>query len=90
MGKVIHFTHGLHPTARLTRRSFVEDMRVIGNDAVGFGIPWWVPGGGETHPDGVVFGHSVWIEGRQIVDNGQIVWPETLMQKAAKLADRTP
>lgn len=87
MGKVIHFTHGLHPTARLTRRSFIEDMRVIGNNAVGFGIPWWLPGGGENHPDGVLFGHSVWIGDRQIVDNGQIVGPESLKREAAKLFD---
>lgn len=88
MGKIIHFTHGLHPTARLTRRSFIEDMRVIGNNAVGFGLPWWVPGGGENHPDGVMFGHSVWIEEKQIVKDGQVVWPETLKQKAARLMDR--
>lgn len=88
MGSVIHFTHGLSPAARVTGRSFVEDMRAIGNNAVGFGIPWWEPGGGENHPDGVVLGHSVWIEDQQVIDRGRIVWPEDLRQKADKLTSR--
>lgn len=72
-GKIIHFTNGLHPTALITGRCFNEDMRALGNNAVGFGLPWWEPGGGENHPDGVIFGQSIWIEGEPIVQNGRIV-----------------
>jgi leucyl aminopeptidase (aminopeptidase T) len=82
-GHVIHFTHGIHPAARVTGASFIEDMRATGNDAVGFGVPWWLPGGGENHPDAIVSMQSIWIDGRQVVERGQIVAPDPL----AKLAD---
>ncbi len=82
-GYVIHFTHGVHPAARVTGTSFIEDMRVAGNDAVGLGIPWWLPGGGENHPDAIVFQQSLWVDGVQIADNGTLVNPPHL----TKLAD---
>lgn len=85
LGSIIHFTHGLHPTARFTGRSFIEDMRAVGNNAVGFGIPWWEPGGGENHPDGVVMGHSVWIDDKVLIDRGRIVWPDRLARTADAL-----
>jgi leucyl aminopeptidase (aminopeptidase T) len=74
-GSIIHFSHGFHPAARFTGRSFNEDIRVQGHDAIGFGIPWWLPGGGENHPDGVVTMHSLWIDGEPIADNGALVAP---------------
>jgi len=82
-GYVIHFTHGIHPAARVTGRSFIEDMRSVGNDAIGMGIPWWLPGGGENHPDAVLFMQSIELDGRKIVEDGAIVGPPAL----AKLAD---
>jgi hypothetical protein len=82
-GYVIHFTHGIHPAARVTGRSFIEDMRSVGNDAVGMGIPWWLPGGGENHPDAVLFMQSIELDGRKLVEEGAIVGPASL----AKLAD---
>ncbi len=82
-GYVIHFTHGIHPAARVTGTSFIEDMRVTGNDAVGLGLPWWLPGGGENHPDANVFQQSLWVDGVQIADNGTLVNPPHL----TKLAD---
>lgn len=82
-GYVIHFSCGIQPAARYTRECFVEDQRVVGNNAVGLGIPFWQPGGGENHPDAVVTMQSIWIDGRQIVDEGTIVGPA----KVAKLAD---
>ncbi|HXQ21854.1 MAG TPA: hypothetical protein VN812_09270 [Candidatus Acidoferrales bacterium] len=82
-GYIIHFTHGIHPAARATGKSFIEDMRVTGNDAVGMGLPWWVPGGGENHPDAILFQQSIWIDGNKIVEDGAIVGPPAL----AKLAD---
>jgi leucyl aminopeptidase (aminopeptidase T) len=72
-GYVIHFTHGLHPAARFTGGCFVEDMRVIGCDAVGLGLPWWLPGGGENHPDGVMSMQSIWLDGVPVVENGRIL-----------------
>jgi len=82
-GYIIHFTHGIHPAARVTGRSFIEDMRVTGSDAVGMGMPWWAPGGGETHPDAILFQQSLWIDGKKIVEDGAIIGPPAL----AKLAD---
>jgi hypothetical protein len=87
-GYVIHFTHGLHPAARFTGRSFVEDMRVTGNDAVGMGLPWWLPGGGENHPDAVLSMQSLWIDGKRIIADGAIVAPSDLAAAAAALTPR--
>lgn len=85
-GMIIHLTNGLHPTAQVTGKCFNEDMRALGNNAVGFGLPWWEPGGGENHPDGVVMGQSVWIDNELIVENGRIVGgPEELVRKADAL-----
>ncbi len=84
-GSIIHFTHGLHPAARVTGKSFIEDMRTIGSNAVGLGIPWWLPGGGENHPDTIVTQHSVFIDGKSIVVDGEIVGPPDLAKCAARL-----
>ncbi|MCC7272208.1 MAG: hypothetical protein IT561_06030 [Alphaproteobacteria bacterium] len=84
-GYVIHFTHGIHPAARVTGKSFIEDMRATGNDAVGFGIPWWLPGGGENHPDCVLTMQSVWIDGIQVADRGRIVGPDRLARLSEEL-----
>src|SRR6185295_9815709 len=85
-GYVIHFTHGLHPRARFTGRCFVEDMRVPGSNAVGLGLPWWQPGGGENHPDAVLSMQSVWIADRQVVADGALVAPAALAAEAAALS----
>lgn len=79
-GSIIHFSHAFHPAARFTGSSFIEDIRVAGNDAIGFGIPWWEPGGGENHPDGVVTGQSVWIDGEPLVQDGWLVGPPELVE----------
>jgi 2,5-dihydroxypyridine 5,6-dioxygenase len=89
-GSIIHFTHGLHPAARLTGKCFIEDMRTIGSNAVGLGIPWWEPGGGENHLDTVLTEQSVWIDDRQIIRDGAIVSPPQLAELAAKLAPVIP
>ncbi|MGD9763208.1 MAG: hypothetical protein AB7V27_05820 [Candidatus Binatia bacterium] len=87
-GSVIHFTCGIHPAARPTGNSFIEDSRVIGSDAVGLGIPWWLPGGGENHPDAVITMQSIWIDGEEIVRRGKIVGPPELARLAADLRPR--
>ena len=79
-GYVIHFTHGIHPSARQTGRSFVEDMRVTGADSVGLGLPWWEPGGGENHPDAIVSMQSLWVDDTQIVKDGALVGPPDLAE----------
>ena len=84
-GYVIHFTHGIHPAARVTGRSFIEDMRTRGNNAIGMGMPWWEPGGGENHPDAIVTMHSIVLDGRPIVEDGTIVGPPDLAALAAEL-----
>jgi 2,5-dihydroxypyridine 5,6-dioxygenase len=75
-GSIIHFSHGFHPAARLHGGSFIESIRSPGCNAIGLGTPWWVPGGGENHPDGVVTMQSMWIDGTPIVKDGVLVLPE--------------
>lgn len=70
-GYVIHFTHGVHPRAQFTGTCFVEDIRALGCNAIGLGLPWWEPGGGENHPDGVISAQSVWLDDELIVDAGR-------------------
>jgi leucyl aminopeptidase (aminopeptidase T) len=88
-GHVIHFTNGIHPAARVTGESFIEDMRARGNNAVGLGVPFWLPGGGENHPDAILSQQSLWIDGRAIVQDGVIVEPPALARAAEKLVPRT-
>ena len=75
-GSIIHFSHGFHPAARFHDGSFIESIRSPGSNAIGLGTPWWVPGGGENHPDGVVTMQSMWIDGQQIVKEGALALPE--------------
>lgn len=86
-GHVIHVTVGLHPFAASTGRSFIEDIRVAGCNAIGLGLPWWLPGGGENHPDGVVANQSFWIGNTQIVADGLPVGAGPLMDAWRKVAD---
>ena len=84
-GYVVHFTCGFHPAARYTGRCFIEDQRVAGYNAIGLGLPFWVPGGGETHPDCVISMQSLWIEGQRILKDGTIVAPAHLAAMADDL-----
>jgi 2,5-dihydroxypyridine 5,6-dioxygenase len=84
-GNVVHFTCGYHPGARFTGRSFVEDQRVVGANAIGLGLPQWHPGGGENHPDCVMKSQSMWIGGTQIVEDGVIMGPPELRNANAEL-----
>ncbi len=85
-GSVIHFAYGMHPAARMTGKCFVEDIRAMGSNAIGLGIPWWEPGGGENHPDCVLTEQSVWVDGKKVIENGVIVGPAQLAESAARLA----
>jgi leucyl aminopeptidase (aminopeptidase T) len=82
-GSIIHFSHGFHPAARFHAGSFIESIRAPGNNAVGLGIPWWEPGGGENHPDAVVTMQSMWIDGQQVVRDGAFALPELARLEAA-------
>ena len=84
-GNIVHFTCGYHPAARFTGKSFIEDQRVIGCNAIGLGLPQWIDGGGENHPDCVMRGQSFWIGDEQVIDDGTIISPPDLAQAAADL-----
>ena len=84
-GNIVHFTCGYHPAARFTGKSFIEDQLVIGCNAVGLGLPQWVEGGGENHPDCVMKEQSFWIDEEQIIDRGVIVAPPDLAKAAQDL-----
>lgn len=84
-GRVIHLTCGFHPAARFAGRCFIEDIRSMGANAIGLGVPWWEPGGGENHPDGVVTRQSLWVNGQQVVSEGTIVAPAELARLARGL-----
>lgn len=84
-GHVIHFSYGLHPAARYRGSCFVEDIRAIGANAIGFGRPWWEPGGGENHPDGLLLRQNLWIDGQQVLKSGRLIAPEPLAQIAARV-----
>lgn len=87
-GYVIHFTLAMHPAARKTGRSFIEDTRVMGANAVGLGLPWWVPGGGENHPDVVLSDQSIWVDDRLVVEAGAAVAPDEMARAARRLRTR--
>jgi hypothetical protein len=70
-GHVIHLTIGLNPAAVDSGVSFIEDIRALGRNAIGLGLPWWLPGGGENHPDGIVTRQSLWIDGEPILNEGR-------------------
>ena len=48
-------------------------------------MPWWDPGGGENHPDAILYMHTVDIDGVRVVEDGEIVGPESLVALAADL-----
>lgn len=84
-GRIIHFTVGFHPAARFSGASFIEDIRSQGANAIGLGVPWWEPGGGENHPDAVMTAQSVWVGGVQIVREGAVVHPQGSAEKIAAI-----
>jgi hypothetical protein len=85
-GRVIHLTCGFHPRAQFHGQSFIEDSRCLGSNAIGLGQPWWVPGGGENHPDAIVSMQSLWIDDEQVVNEGVVVGPKPLREATLALA----
>lgn len=84
-GYVVHFSCGLHPGARFTGKSFIEDQRITGYNAIGLGLPPWMPGGGENHPDAVMSLQSISITDQEIVKDGTIVSPPALVELAEEV-----
>ena len=89
MLKLAHVSYGFGPGARLTG-DIVEDERVwggtewgLGNVGHGYGN---FPDGifGPSHSDGTCLNSSVWLDGVQIMDKGQLLDPE-LKKLAEKL-----
>ena len=60
-------------------------LRAQGNDAIGMGLPWWEPGGGENHPDAILYMQNIELDGQLIVEDGAIVGPSTLAKVANEL-----
>ena len=86
MLKLAHACYGFNPGATLTGVT-LEDERIWGNTSWGIGsvgahlVP---PGGisGPSHSDGICLNSSVWLDGVQIMDEGQLLDPE--LKKLAK------
>ncbi|HEX7072450.1 MAG TPA: hypothetical protein VF226_00255 [Hyphomicrobiaceae bacterium] len=89
LGTFVHFTYGFHPAARMTGEQFIEDIRLPGTNAIGMGLPWWEAGGGENHPDGVVFDQSLWVGGVPVLDQGHFVGPDPLRRLYDAMTSRT-
>jgi 2,5-dihydroxypyridine 5,6-dioxygenase len=87
MLKLAHVCYGFNPGARLTG-DILEDERVWGGTEWGLGNVGaiLVPGGisGPSHTDGICLNSSVWLDGVQIIDKGQLLDPE-LKKLAEKL-----
>lgn len=83
-----HVCYGCSPNAKLEGCT-TEDERVWGSTQWGFGhqgsnYSGGVPREACSHIDGICLNCSVWLDGRQILDNGVYV-DETLRSLAAKL-----
>ncbi|MEM3627399.1 MAG: aminopeptidase [Candidatus Bathyarchaeia archaeon] len=88
MLRMAHVCYGVNPGAKLTG-NIVEDERVWGCTEWGIGYVGQMLTGGEpipapSHTDGICLNTSVWLDGKQIFDNGRVVEPE-LAELAKKL-----
>ena len=81
MLKLAHVDYGFNPGARLTG-NILEDERVWGGTEWGIGNIGGAPG--PSHSDGICLNSSVWLDGVQIMDKGQLLDPE-LKKLAEKL-----
>jgi len=89
MRKLAHLSYGFNPGAKLTG-NILEDERVWGCTEWGIGSvgssilpPDGIPA--PSHSDGICLNSSVWLDDKQITDEGAILEPE-LRELAKKLA----
>lgn len=80
MFKMAHIAYGFNPGAKLTG-NVVEDERVWGCTEWGIGYvsPIDAPPCGQdakSHTDGICLNSTVWLDGQQIMKEGQVVDPE--------------
>lgn len=80
MLKMAHVCYGFNPGAKLTG-DVVEDERIWGATEWGIGNMRWRPAA--SHSDGICLSTSVWLDGKQVLDEGRAVDPE--LKKYAKL-----
>ena len=88
MYRMAHVCYGVHPNAQLTGVC-VEDERIWGSTEWGIGyLPACdAPPEGidaASHCDGISLACSVWLDGVQVLDQGEIVHPD-LLEMAKKL-----
>ena len=88
MLRLAHVCYGCNTGAKLTG-NHVEDERVWGSTEWGIGYIGTILTGGEpidapSHTDGICLNTSVWLDGKQIWDEGKAVDPE-LAELAKKL-----
>lgn len=88
MYRMAHVCYGLHPNAKLTGVC-VEDERIWGSTEWGMGylpVADAPPAGinAASHCDGITLNSSLWLDGVQVLDQGEIVHPE-LVEMAKKL-----
>lgn len=82
MFRPVHISYGFGPNAELTG-NIVEDERVWGCTQWGFGYmsPIDIPPKGipaPSHCDGICLDSSVWLDGKQIMENGKLIDEELL------------
>lgn len=83
MFRPVHISYGFGPNAELTG-NIVEDERVWGCTQWGFGYlsPMDAPPEGipaKSHCDGICLNSSVWLDGKQIMENGKIIDEELVV-----------
>jgi len=92
MFNLAHLSYGFGPGAKLSG-DIVEDERVWGSTEWGFGnvgpmLTSDIPGGipASSHSDGICLNSSVWLDGKAILIDGQVVGPtDELVALARKL-----
>ena len=80
MFRLAHVCYGFNPGAKLTG-DILEDERIWGATEWGLGYqsaedcpPDGIPA--VSHCDGICLNSSVWLDGKQVLDEGKVVDPE--------------
>lgn len=93
MFQLAHISYGFNPGAKLTG-NVLEDERIWGATEWGIGYigPKLVPDLGgvsaASHSDGICLNSSVWLDGFQILDHGQVIAPSELVKLSEEAKQR--